>query len=102
MYSRSKFKIGLLLIGSLLAALSFHLEALAEKPAKVQIQLEKVYLDGDVGIENKVEAARTLEDFKAAYKGWQLIDQKKGFILFRKTGGRHFSPQQNKRLYRSD
>lgn len=84
MNSQSKFKIGLLFIGSLLAALSFHLEALAEKPAKVQIQLEKVYLDGDVGIENKVEAARTLEDFKAAYKGWQLIDQKKGFILFRK------------------
>ena len=82
MYSRSKFKIGLLLIGSLLAALSFHLEALAEKPAKVQIQLEKVYLDGDVGIENKVEAARTLEDFKAAYKGWQLIDQKRGLFCF--------------------
>lgn len=78
MYSRSKFKIGLLLIGSLLAALSFHLEALAEKPAKVQIQLEKVYLDGDVGIENKVEAARTLEDFKAAYKGWQAHRSEKG------------------------
>ncbi|MGN9864427.1 BofC C-terminal domain-containing protein [Bacillus swezeyi] len=56
----------------------------AKEPAKIHIQFEKVYLDGDVGIESKEEAIGRVEDFKAAYKGWQLVDQKKGFILFRK------------------
>ncbi|MDA1477420.1 intercompartmental signaling factor BofC [Bacillus changyiensis] len=53
-------------------------------PAKVQVQLEKVYLDGDVGIEKKQETFDEIADFKTIYKGWRLVDQKEGFMLFRK------------------
>ncbi|MFN2745092.1 MULTISPECIES: intercompartmental signaling factor BofC [Bacillus] len=56
----------------------------AKEQDRVHIQFEKVYLDGDVGIENKEEPLGKVEDVKAAYKGWQLVDQKKGFMLFRK------------------
>ncbi|NPC93519.1 signaling peptide protein [Bacillus sp. WMMC1349] len=52
--------------------------------AKVQVQLEKVYLDGDVGIEKKQETFDQIENFKTIYKEWRLVDQKEGFMLFRK------------------
>ncbi|MCY8089946.1 intercompartmental signaling factor BofC [Bacillus sonorensis] len=75
---------------SLAAVFSFQQSAAAaepapdKKPAKVHIQFEKVYLDGDVGIENREVTIGKVEDFKVAYKGWQLIDHKKNFMLFRK------------------
>ncbi|MFP3858619.1 BofC C-terminal domain-containing protein [Bacillus amyloliquefaciens] len=53
-------------------------------PLRVHVQLEKVYLDGDVGIEHTDETVLAMEDFWASYAGWTLVEQKKGFVLFRK------------------
>lgn len=46
-------------------------------PLRVHVQLEKVYLDGDVGIEHTDETVLAMEDFWAAYAGWTLVEQKK-------------------------
>ncbi|KYD01908.1 hypothetical protein B4144_2390 [Bacillus atrophaeus] len=54
------------------------------EPLQLHVQLEKVYLDGDVSIEHKHETVLAMEDFWAAYAGWTLVEQKKGFVLFRK------------------
>ncbi|MDR4435920.1 sporulation cell-cell signaling protein BofC [Bacillus tequilensis] len=54
------------------------------EPLQVHVQLEKVYLDGDVSIEHKDEKVLSMDDFWAAYAGWTLVEQKKGYVLFRK------------------
>ena len=46
-------------------------------PLRVHVQLEKVYLDGDVGIEHTDETVLAMEDFWASYAGWTLVEQKK-------------------------
>lgn len=85
---KTRKKIGFMLGGlSLAVVFTFQHKASANDPSadqKVHIQFEKVYLDGDVGIENREETIGKAEDVKAAYKGWRLVDQKKGFILLRK------------------
>lgn len=83
---KTRKKIGFMLGGlSLAVVFTFQHKASANDPVadqKVHIQFEKVYLDGDVGIENREETIGKAEDVKAAYKGWRLVDQKRALSCF--------------------
>lgn len=52
------------------------------EPLQLHVQLEKVYMDGDVSIEHKHETVLAMEDFWAAYAGWTLVEQKKDLSFF--------------------
>lgn len=54
------------------------------EPLQVHVQLEKVYLDGEVSIEHKREKVLSKDDFWADYAGWTLVEHKNGYVLFRK------------------
>ncbi|MBL6009714.1 intercompartmental signaling factor BofC [Bacillus sp. PK3-037] len=54
------------------------------EPLQVHVQLEKVYLDGEVSIEHKREKVLSMDDFWADYAGWTLVEHKNGYVLFRK------------------
>nr|WP_237730360.1 intercompartmental signaling factor BofC [Bacillus halotolerans] len=54
------------------------------EPLLVHVQLEKVYLDGEVSIEHKREKVLSMDDFWADYAGWTLVEHKNGYVLFRK------------------
>lgn len=53
-------------------------------PLTVSVVLERVYLDGEVSEEVTQETIWSMEDFWAAYDGWQLIDQDEEQIVFQK------------------
>lgn len=54
------------------------------KPLTTTVQVENVYLDGDVNIESRKETIWAMEDFWAEYAGYSLVEQREGFVLFRK------------------
>ncbi|MGG3573764.1 intercompartmental signaling factor BofC [Bacillus gobiensis] len=54
------------------------------KPLTITVQVENVYLDGDVNIEKYKETIWAMEDFWAEYEGYSLAEQREGFVIFRK------------------
>ncbi|WP_353855081.1 BofC C-terminal domain-containing protein [Bacillus sp. Bos-x628] len=59
-------------------------EHLQRQPKTMTVQLEKVYLDGDVSIERHQTSLEKRETFWKQYKGWTLVEQRADFALFRK------------------
>ncbi|MGE6629094.1 BofC C-terminal domain-containing protein [Bacillus sp. NPDC077027] len=59
-------------------------EHIQKHPDIITVQLEKVYLDGDVSIERQQATLASKEAFWETYKGWTLVEQREGFALFRK------------------
>ncbi|MGA5691011.1 BofC C-terminal domain-containing protein [Cytobacillus pseudoceanisediminis] len=54
-----------------------------EGPLKIDVILEREYLDGEVSQETIEETIWTLEDFWAKYDQWQLVDMDIDYIVFR-------------------
>lgn len=54
------------------------------KPLTITVQVENVYLDGDVNIETYKETIWAMQDFWTEYDGYSLIEQREGFVRFRK------------------
>ncbi|PLS05259.1 intercompartmental signaling factor BofC [Bacillus halotolerans] len=87
-----RFSTAYLLLGILCSAAAFLMgaprasgaEVERYEPLQVHVQLEKVYLDGEVSIEHKREKVLSMDDFWADYAGWTLVEHKNGYILFRK------------------
>lgn len=103
-----RFSTAYLLLGILCSAAVFLIGAPSRalgaevehyEPLQVHVQLEKVYLDGDVSIEHKHEKVFSMDDFWAAYAGWTLVEQK-GICALPEANGRYFSAQQGQRVYR--
>jgi forespore regulator of the sigma-K checkpoint len=62
------------------------LDVFAQSPAvKMNILLERVYLDGEVSEEIKKETIVSMKDIWEKYKGWQLVDMDDEQIVFQKT-----------------
>lgn len=59
-------------------------EHLQKESKTINVQLEKVYLDGDVSIERQRASLEDKDTFWAQYKGWTLVEQREDFALFRK------------------
>ncbi|MEH6989092.1 intercompartmental signaling factor BofC [Cytobacillus firmus] len=55
-----------------------------EGPLKMEVILEREYLDGEVSQETIEETIWTLEDFWAKYDQWQLVDMDIDYIVFRR------------------
>lgn len=81
-----RFSTAYLLLGILCSAAVFLIGAPSRalgaevehyEPLQVHVQLEKVYLDGDVSIEHKHEKVFSMDDFWVAYAGWTLVEQKR-------------------------
>lgn len=53
-------------------------------PLTVEVNLRRVYLDGEVSVEVLKDTIWSMEDFWAQYKDWQLVDQNGERILFEK------------------
>lgn len=53
-------------------------------PLTVEVQLRKVFLDGEASIEVVNQTIYSMEDFWAQYSDWQLIDQNSERIVFEK------------------
>lgn len=53
-------------------------------PQKINVILERVYLDGEKSEERVQETILSMEDFWAFYQDWDLIDQNKNEMIFRK------------------
>ncbi|MCM3354013.1 signaling peptide protein [Bacillus halotolerans] len=87
-----RFSTAYLLLGILCSAAAFLMgaprasgaEVEHYEPLQVHVQLEKVYLDGEVSIEHKREKVLSMDDFWADYAGWTLVEHKNGYVLFRK------------------
>ncbi len=97
-----RFSTAYLLLGILCSVVAFLIGAPPRalgaevehyEPLQVHVQLEKVYLDGDVSIEHKREKVLSMDDFWAAYAGWTLVEQKKGICALQEANGRYFSAQ---------
>ncbi|MFV8826867.1 BofC C-terminal domain-containing protein [Alkalihalobacterium sp. APHAB7] len=52
-------------------------------PKKVQVKLQRVYLDGEISEEVVEETIWSMEDFWAFYDQWLLVDQNEEEILFK-------------------
>ncbi|KAF0823668.1 intercompartmental signaling factor BofC [Cytobacillus firmus] len=55
-----------------------------EGPLKLEVILEREYLDGEVSQETIEETIWTLEDFWAKYDQWQLVDMDIDYMVFRR------------------
>ncbi|RBP94001.1 forespore regulator of the sigma-K checkpoint [Cytobacillus firmus] len=55
-----------------------------EGPLKMDVILEREYLDGEVSQETIEETIWTLEDFWAKYDQWQLVDMDIDYMVFRR------------------
>ncbi|WP_368297275.1 BofC C-terminal domain-containing protein [Cytobacillus firmus] len=55
-----------------------------EGPLKMEVILEREYLDGEVSQETIEETIWTLEDFWAKYDQWQLVDMDIDYMVFRR------------------
>nr|WP_269448464.1 intercompartmental signaling factor BofC [Metabacillus kandeliae] len=59
-------------------------EAKTGEPLKVNVLLERVYLDGETSEEKKTETVWSMEDFWAEYEGWKLLEEGPSRMIFRK------------------
>lgn len=55
-----------------------------EGPLKLEVILEREYLDGEVSQEMIKETIWSLEDFWAKYDQWQLVDMDIDYMVFRR------------------
>ncbi|ENH97106.1 hypothetical protein J416_07452 [Gracilibacillus halophilus YIM-C55.5] len=55
----------------------------ANQPVKIEVTLEKHYIDGKVEKEQKTETVLSMPDFWASYQEWNLVDQSQGHVHFR-------------------
>ncbi|MCS0654382.1 intercompartmental signaling factor BofC [Cytobacillus firmus] len=55
-----------------------------EGPLKMEVILEREYLDGEVSQETIEETIWTLDDFWAKYDQWQLVDMDIDYMVFRR------------------
>lgn len=53
------------------------------KPEQIDIILEREYIDGEISQERVRETIWSFEDLWAKYDEWQLMDMKKGEMVFR-------------------
>ncbi|MFC4403992.1 BofC C-terminal domain-containing protein [Gracilibacillus xinjiangensis] len=60
------------------------IDVMRQKPLTIDVMLEKEYIDGQVEVEKVTETISSMEDFWAQYEEWNLLEQKQGFIRFRK------------------
>jgi forespore regulator of the sigma-K checkpoint len=54
-------------------------------PLTLQVVLQRQFLDGEISEEVFDQTIWSMVDFWASYEDWQLIDQQKGKIIFRKN-----------------
>jgi forespore regulator of the sigma-K checkpoint len=59
-------------------------DVMGQEPLTIDVMLEKEYIDGQVEVEKVTETITSMEDFWAQYEDWNLLEQKQGFIRFRK------------------
>jgi forespore regulator of the sigma-K checkpoint len=55
-----------------------------QEPLTLEVVLQRIYLDGELGEEVTYETIFSLEDLKASYENWQLIDQNEEKIVFQR------------------
>jgi forespore regulator of the sigma-K checkpoint len=60
-------------------------EKMVQGPLTVKVVLQRVYLDGEISEEVTNETILSMEDFWAAYDGWQLIDQNEERVIFQRS-----------------
>ncbi|SHN09192.1 BofC C-terminal domain-containing protein [Gracilibacillus kekensis] len=56
----------------------------AQNPLTIELTLETHYIDGKVEREHLEETIASMEDFWSEYEDWQVMEQKEGFMRFRK------------------
>ncbi len=54
-------------------------------PVKMNVILERMYLDGEVSEEIREETVVSMKDIWKKYEGWQLVDMDDEQIVFQKT-----------------
>ncbi|KAB8134749.1 regulator [Gracilibacillus oryzae] len=59
-------------------------DVMSYEPLTIDVMLEKEYIDGQIDVTKVKETITSMEDFWAYYEDWQLMEQKQGFIRFRK------------------
>ncbi len=57
---------------------------MSQDPLKIELTLEKQYIDGNIETEYVEETIASMEDFWSEYQEWQVMEQEEGFIRFRK------------------
>lgn len=96
-----RFSTAYLLLGILCSVVAFLIGAPPRalgaevehyEPLQVHVQLEKVYLDGDVSIEHKREKVLSMDDFGQPMPAGRLSN-KKGICALQEANGRYFSAQ---------
>ncbi|WP_058307266.1 BofC C-terminal domain-containing protein [Gracilibacillus massiliensis] len=56
----------------------------AQDPLTIELTLETHYIDGKVEREHFEETIASMQDFWSEYEEWQVMEQKEGFMRFRK------------------
>ncbi|PYZ95294.1 sporulation-like protein BofC [Salipaludibacillus keqinensis] len=56
----------------------------SDQPHEVEVLLQRQYLDGEMSEEELEETIWSMEDFWSYYDEWELVDQNKDQIVFRK------------------
>ncbi|MGN8645634.1 BofC C-terminal domain-containing protein [Gracilibacillus sp. HCP3S3_G5_1] len=57
---------------------------MSQDPLTIELTLEKQYIDGNIETDYVKETIASMEDFWSEYQEWQVVEQKEGFIRFRK------------------
>ncbi|WP_018931461.1 BofC C-terminal domain-containing protein [Gracilibacillus lacisalsi] len=57
---------------------------MSQDPLTIELTLEKQYIDGHIETENVQETIASMQDFWSEYQEWQVMEQRDGFIRFRK------------------
>ncbi len=61
-----------------------NMPVIAQDPLTIELTLETHYIDGKVKSEKVEETIASMQDFWSEYHEWQVMEQKEGFIRFRK------------------
>ncbi|MDC3412445.1 intercompartmental signaling factor BofC [Aquibacillus sp. 3ASR75-11] len=59
-------------------------EAVLKDPLKLSVILQKQYIDGKIEETSHTETIWAMQDFWAFYDGWEVVNQGKGEVTFRK------------------
>ncbi|SER74212.1 forespore regulator of the sigma-K checkpoint [Gracilibacillus ureilyticus] len=59
-------------------------DVMSREPLAIEVMLEKHYIDGQTEVEQRTETITSMEDFWSYYEDWNLVEQKQGFMRFRK------------------
>lgn len=55
-----------------------------QPPLELEVVLQRIYIDGQMREERHNKTVWSLEDFWAAYDGWNVVNQQEGQIVFHK------------------